>query len=242
MWWRRKKEQDLERELRAHLEAEAAEQNDWNAARRALGNTTRIQEEVRAAWGGRWSLDFLHDIRFAIRQLRKAPGFTAVAVLSLALGIGSNTAIFTLVDGVLLENLPVRDPRHLLLLGDGSNHGVAVGEGGSFSLYSVDLYQHLRKESVLDGLCAFQSYTAPVAVLRAGWGTSQAAQAKLISGNYFDLLGVSASVGRVIADADDSSSAAPVAVVSYRYWKEKLNADRAVVGSRVDLSELSFYR
>src|SRR5260370_2636890 len=127
MFWRHRKqrEQDLERELGADLELEAAEQQERGlsaeegryAAQRALGNTTMVKEEVRRTWGGRWFEDFFNDIHYAARCLRKAPGFVAVAVVSLAAGFGANTAIFTIINAVLLKSLPVRDPGNLVVLG-----------------------------------------------------------------------------------------------------------------------------
>jgi macrolide transport system ATP-binding/permease protein len=250
-WWRRKqREQDLEREVRADLELEAVEQQEKGlspedaryAAQRAFGNTSVVKENVRDTWGGRWFEDFLKDLRLAIRQLRKAPGFATVAVLSLALGIGANTAIFTLIDAVLLKSLPVRDPGSLVLLGDarGSGSGIGIPRNGSFSLYSYDLYKHLEQTHVFRELCAFQSTTQTgVSVRRAGWSESQLAQARLISGNYFQVLGVKAALGRLMAPSDDSSSAPPVAVISFHYWKEAFNSDPSVIGSTVELGGTS---
>src|SRR5437868_1180816 len=177
-WWRRRdREQDLERELHSDLELEAAELQENGlsaedaryAARRAFGNTTLVKEEVRRTWGGRWFEDFFKDIRHAARHLRKAPGFAAAAVVSLAVGIGANSAIFTIINAVLLKSLPVRDPGNLVVLGDaqGSGSGVGIPRSGSFSLYSYDLYKHLRDTKVFDGLCAFQSsQTGDVSVRR----------------------------------------------------------------------------
>jgi predicted permease len=249
-WWRRKqREQDLEREVRADLELEAVEQQEKGlspedaryAAQRAFGNTSVVKENVRDTWGGRWFEDFLKDLRLAIRQLRKAPGFATVAVLSLALGIGANTAIFTLIDAVLLKPLPVGDPGSLVLLGDGSASGSGVGipRSGSFSLYSYDLYKHLRETHVFRDLCAFQSTRQTgVSIRRAGWSESHLAQSRLVSGNYFQVLGVNAALGRTINPSDDSPSAAPV-VVSFRYWKEAFNGDISVIGSTIELGGIS---
>jgi predicted permease len=252
-WWRRKdREQDLERELRSDLELEAAELQEKNglsaedaryAARRAFGNTTLVKEEVRRTWGAGWCEDFLKDTRHAARHLRKAPGFAAAAVVSLAVGIGANTAIFTIIDAVLLKSLPVRDPGNLVVLGDAraSGSGIGIPPGGSFSIYSHNLYKHLRDTKVFDGLCAFQSsQSSDVSVHRAGWSESQLTQAKLVSGNYFEVLGVNAAMGRTITPLDDSASAPPVAVVSFRYWKDRLGGDPSVVGSTVHLGETSF--
>ncbi len=251
-WFRRKdREQDLERELRSDLGLEAAEQQENGlspvearyAARRAFGNTALVKEDVRGTWGGRWFEDLFSDIRYTARHLRKSPGFTAAAVASLAVGIGANTAIFTIVNAVLLKSLPVRDPGNLVVLGDarGSGSGVGIPRSGSFSLYSYDLYKHLRDTKVFVGLCAVQSSEiGDVSVRRAGWSESQLAQAKLVSGNYFEVLGVNAAMGRPIAPSDDSSYAPPVAVISYRYWKDKLGGDPSVIGSSVNLGGASF--
>jgi predicted permease len=248
---RKQREQDLERELRTDLELETAEQREKGlsddearyAAHRAFGNATLVKEEVREMWGGIWLGDFLKDVRVMFRQMRKAPMFTAIAVISLALGIGANTAIFTLIDGVLLKSLPVRDPGKLVVLGPahGSGSGSGIPQDGSFSLYSYDLYKHLQDTKVFDGLCAVQSTTQTgVSVRRAGWSEPQLAQARLVSGNYFDVLGVNAAMGRAIMPSDDSASAAPVAVVSFRYWKDRLGGDSSVIGSNIEIGGVSF--
>ncbi|HWF47275.1 MAG TPA: ABC transporter permease [Bryobacteraceae bacterium] len=253
MFWRKRKsnEQDLERELRSDLELETAEQQENGlsadeacyAARRAFGNATLVKEEVRAMWGGMWFADFLTDLHVMLRQMRKAPMFMAVAVISLALGIGGNAAIFTLIDAVLLKSLPVRDPAKLIVLGPehGSGSGSGIPRDGSFSLYSYDLYKHLQDTHVFDGLCAVQSTTETgVSVRRPGWSEPQLAQAKLVSGNYFDVLGVNAAIGRTIMPTDDAPSVPPVAVVSFRYWKDHLGGDRSAIGSNIEIGGVSF--
>src|SRR5690242_6110425 len=125
-WGKRReaREAELERELRGHLELEAEDQQSAGAsaeeaayaARRALGNTTQIKEDVRTAWGFQWLETLLQDLRYGLRQLRRNPGFTAVAVLTLALGIGANTAIFSLIDAAMFKLLPVRQPEQLFVL------------------------------------------------------------------------------------------------------------------------------
>ena len=240
---------ELDEEMRLHreLRAEWLQENEGlsldgatMAARRRFGNATRLQEVSREMWSARWAEDFLKDVRFAIRQLRRTPGFTAIVTMSLALGIGANTAIFTLIDAVLLKRLPVRDPASLLLLGDAHGSGSGVGLQGSFALYSYDLYKHLQNTNVFDGLCAIQSSAETrVSVRRPEWSETRATEAKLVSGNYFDVLGVRPAMGRTIRPRDDSPSAAPVAVVSFRYWRDVLNSDPSVIGSAIDLSGVS---
>src|SRR5690349_9182898 len=116
MFWRRKRERDLEREIQAHLELEAEELRDPHAARRAFGNVALVQENTRESWGWTAFDRLRQDVRYALRTLRQAPVFTTVAVLSLALGIGANTAIFTLLNAIVLRMLPVPDPARLVQL------------------------------------------------------------------------------------------------------------------------------
>jgi predicted permease len=183
-----------------------------------------------------WLEDAWKDVRFAIRQLRKSPGFTAVAVVSLAIGIGVNAAIFTLIDALLLKRLPVRDPATLVLLGDAHGSGVGIGQTGSYALFSNDLYHHLSRADFFDGLVAFQSEDDRISVSRDPWSPAQPAVAKLVSGNYFDVLGVRAAIGRALAPLDDAPSASPVAVVSFRYWRETLNEDPSAIGGTVTIN------
>src|SRR5688500_783212 len=143
-------------------------------------------EALRDQRGLPWLEDFARDVRHALRTMRRAPGFTAVALLTLALAIGANAAIFRLIDAVLLRPLPVRDPDGLVLLGDARGRGVGVGQvGRSFVLYSYDLYRHLRDAELLAELCAVQSSDDDVAVRRAGWSAPRTATARFVSGNYF---------------------------------------------------------
>ncbi len=251
-WFRRKnREQDLERELRSDLESEAAELQEQGlsaeearyAAQRAFGNTSSIKEKVRGTWGGSWFEDLIKDLRYTLRQLRKSPGFAAIAVLSLAVGIGANTAIFTVINAVLLKSLPVRDAEGLVVLGPGrgSGSGTGIPSDGSFSLYSYDLYQHLQGTKLFSGLCAFESSgQTDVSVRRTGWSEPELAQAELVSGNYFQVLGVSASRGRLIGPSDDSASAAQVAVVSYHYWKNRLGGDPSIIGTNIYVGGTAF--
>jgi macrolide transport system ATP-binding/permease protein len=248
---RKDRDADLDRELRSHLDLEAAdfEENGLSsdeaqyAAKRAFGNTTLVREDVRRAWGGIWLEDFLKDVRHTLRSLRTSPGFTATAVLSLAVGIGANTAIFTIMNAVLLKSLPVRDPQGLLVLGParGSGSGSGIPGDGLFSLYSYDLYKHLQSTHVMRELCAVQSTgETGVSIRRANAALPEPGQARLVSGNYFDVLGVKTALGRTLRHDDDSRSAAPVAVVSYRYWRHALGANPSAIGSALYVANASF--
>jgi macrolide transport system ATP-binding/permease protein len=243
-----RQDRDLALELEAHIQmltddnirAGIPAEQAHRMARLALGATACIQETCRDRRGFPLLESLLQDFRYALRILRRSPGFTAVAVMTLALGIGATTAIFTLINTVLLKSLPVRDPGGLVVLGNGEGAGVGTAPlGESFNVFSYDLYLHLRSSGIIGNLCAVQSGDAPVSVRRAGSSTASPAFTKLVSGNYFALLGVNAALGRTIAPGDDSPSAPPVAVVSYRFWKETLNGDPSAIGSSVDVNRIS---
>src|SRR2546422_2756003 len=142
-WWRRKdREEDLQRELRSDLELEATEQREKSlspdearyAAQRAFGNTTLVKEEVREMWGWAWSERLVQDLAYAVRLFRRAPCFSAIVVLTLALGIGANTAAFSILNAVLLQPLPYRNPDRLIAIWDREIH--AKGTSKLFDLYS----------------------------------------------------------------------------------------------------------
>ncbi len=168
---------------------------------------------------------FLQDLRYSLRSFRKAPVFTAVAVLSLALGIGANTAIFSLVDQLILRLLPVRDPQQLVLLAGVGRH---YGGNNGINALSYPMYQDLRdRNQVFNGMmCRYRFFPA----ISAG-GETENVLGELVSGNYFPLLGVGASAGRVFTAADDLHAGQhPYAVLSYAYWKTRFAGDPAVLG------------
>ena len=180
----------------------------------------------------------LQDIRYALRQLRKTPGFTATAILTLALGIGANAAIFTLVHAVLMRNLPVADPKTLIRLGDTDD--CCVGSGGfprndDYALFSTNTWQQLRgKLPEFEDLAAMESgFTyRPVTARREGsQETARSTMGEFVSGNYFRTFGLNPRAGRLIADSDDVNGAPMVAVISYENWQNNYAADPSVVGS-----------
>ncbi|HKV76529.1 MAG TPA: ABC transporter permease [Candidatus Sulfotelmatobacter sp.] len=174
----------------------------------------------------------LQNVRYAFRQLRKYPGFTAVAVLTLALGIGANTAIFTLLDQVLLRSLPVKDADRLVILQfSGEDSGHLSSRTDEHFYFSYPMYRDLRdRNSAFDGLIATDSTQVGVQ-----WHNQpELVTAELVSGNYFDVLGVRPATGRLFATADESAPHAnPVAVLSFNYWQRRFGADPAIVNQSI---------
>jgi len=179
----------------------------------------------------------LQDLRFAVRQLRKTPGFTATAVLTLALGIGANAAIFTLVNAVMMKSLPVAEPERLVKLGDEFMCCVGFGhrDDGDYALFSTAVYEHIKKNAPeFEELAAMQAgYLYRPVVVRRG-DTQESARSvmgEFVSGNYFRTFGLQPRAGRLFSDADDVQGAPTVAVMSYETWKNSYSGDRSVVGS-----------
>src|SRR5258706_432385 len=181
----------------------------------------------------------LKDIRYALRMLTRSTGFSVVAILTLALGIGANTAIFSLVNAVLLKSLPIERPAELWLFGSVRSYGVVSGQSGSFSVFSYPLFNYLRERSpFFQDLCAFQSQDSMIGVRRVGAppDATPPAVGKLVSGNYFSVLGVRAALGRTLLAEDDRPGAPPVAVMSYRYWSRNMGSSRETLGSTLAIN------
>jgi predicted permease len=178
-------------------------------------------------------VEVLEDVRYALRQFAKAPGFTATAILTLALGIGATTAIFTLVHAVLLKSLPVVKPEELVRVGNEENCCVNGGMQDNWTLFSYEQYKQFRENTTgFAELAAFQSGQTVIGVRRNGSGKpSESYKSEYVSGNYFSTFGISPYAGRTIAPADDSKSAPAVAMMSFRTWQEKFGNDPSVVGA-----------
>ena len=187
----------------------------------------------------------LQDLQYALRQLRKSPGYTLVAILSLALGIGANTAIFSLINGLLLKSLPVRDPQQLVSFGKENGGGQIDGIGpGPLDLFTYDFYQQIAKQpGVFQGISAYCSFPTMVSVRTDSRGNGAASQAvsHLVSGNFFSVLGAEPILGRPLAASDeDAPGRNPVAVISYRYWQQVLSGDPSVVGRPITINGTLF--
>ncbi|MBV9075336.1 MAG: ABC transporter permease [Acidobacteria bacterium] len=178
------------------------------------------------------------DIRYALRQLRQSPGFTITALITLAIGIGANTAIFTLVHGVLLKNLPVANPAQLYKLGDEYNCCVEGDLQNNWSMFAYPFYQYARDHTPsFEQLAAAQTNRPDLSVRRLDSTTpAQALSGEFVSGNYFSTLGVNAYSGRTLSAEDDKAGSAPVAVISYRTWQQKFGLDRSIMGAPVVMS------
>jgi len=173
------------------------------------------------------------NIRYALRQFRQSPVFTAAAIFTLALGIGGTTAIFTLIDAVMLRSLPVSDPAALYRIGDGDNCCVQSGPQDRWGMFSYPLYQRLKAETPeFEDVAAFQAAGGRLSVRREGAGlAARSLRSEYVTGNYFSTLGVNAFGGRLFTAADDTPAATPVAVLSHYAWRLTYGGDRSLVGS-----------
>jgi predicted permease len=234
-WWnRRKREQDIQRELDADLELETLERIEGGlsvedarcAARRALGNSALLTEEVRGAWGWTFLDRLKQDVVYALRGMRKDPGFTATAVLSLALGIGANTAIFDLISTVMLRSLPVHDPQALVQV------ILSRPSADPLESFTYPLVQALASQNeMFSGLCGFASYRFAV---REG-DSVQAISGAWVSGGYYATLRLQPAAGRLLTEDDERPGAAPVAVITDDYWDRKFARSPEAIGREIVL-------
>jgi predicted permease len=235
--------EELESHLALHIEDNIRAGMSPEEARRQaqikLGGVTQAQELHREQRGLPMLETLIQDLRFGLRMLRKNPGFTLVAALSLALGIGANTAIFSLLDAVLLKSLPVAEPDKLMLFGNGVETGLNTGfPNKSWDLFSYPFYQDARRrqEVFTEVAAILNTPRSPYGVvnIRGASGEAEKLNLQLVSGTYFSVLGVQASLGRTFTEADDQQAGGqPVAVVSYDWWQRRLGADPAVVGATI---------
>ena len=236
-------EAELQREIAAHLALieDDLVQHGMSAsearlaAKRAYGGVEQAKQMHRDERSILWLEQLLQDLRYSLRQLRKSPAFAITVVLTIALGIGANTAIFTLVHAILMKSLPVGDPKSLYRIGDtytdccftnGLDH-----ENGDFDIFSYELYRHLRESTPeFAQLAAMQAGDASFGV-RRGHGAAQSRPGEYVSGNYFTTFGVGAFAGRMFTDADDRAGATPTVVMSYQAWQSDYAGDPALIGA-----------
>src|SRR3984885_7025022 len=240
---------ELDEEMRLHVELRREQQMaagaDSEAARRAalrrFGNPTRIREESQQAWGWEWLETLLQDAAYGLRSMLRAPAVTAVALLSLALGIGANTAIFSFLNAVMLRSLPVKAPQQLVKLGaedwDGITDSFACTE-----LYSYPFYRAFRsKNQVFSETAAYFSLTNDVHGYVDERSEPELLHVQPVSGTYFQTLGVGAQLGRVLDDADDASEGNhPVVVISDRFWNRDLGRNPDVLHHTIKLGDVVY--
>lgn len=237
-WWRRKQEVELEEEVRSHLEMAARERVERgeekkaaeHAVRREFGNVGLVKETTRDAWGWRWFEDFAEDVRFGLRMLRKNAGFTAIAVLTLALGIGANTAIFSFVNAVILRELPVRSPKELVF-------PRIIGSEGPEDGFAYREFEEIRDRSQsFSGVFAFDTTRFLVSVD----GQTDFVWGQCVSANFYSVLGVNPILGRAFAMQDDQAGQQPVVIISFDYWKRKFALNPDVLGKNIILKKIPF--
>jgi predicted permease len=240
-WFRRKSlERGLDRELQYHFDRRVADLTaagipEPDARRRVtveLG-LAQVREEIRDVWLTRWFRDFLYDLRFSCRSFLRSPGFTAATLLSLALGIGATTAIYSLVDQVILHALPIHDPARLVLVDwDGDQVG---GGFGSWNLMSYPMCRDLQRQTrFFDGvLCR-----AEIQVNLSAGGDPKPVAAEIVSGSYFPVLGIGPALGRVIEEPDDAApGAGPVVVLSNDFWQAEFGGAADIVGRKLLINQ-----
>ena len=240
-WFRRRSlEHGLDRELQYHFDRRVADLTDAGIpepeARRRVAvelGLAQVREEVRDVWLTRWIRDFLYDLRFSTRSLLRSPGFTGATLLSLALGIGATTAIYSLVDQVILHSLPVREPERLVLVD--WNGDQAAGGFGSWNLMSYPICRDLQQQTrFFDGvLCRAETQVN----LSAG-GDPKPIAAEIVSGSYFSVLGVGPALGRVIDEPDDAArGAGPIVVLSNDFWQAEFGGAADIIGRKLLINQ-----
>jgi predicted permease len=254
----RREPRALGEELESHIAMRAdelersgmARADALRQARLRFGNTTLQHERTREATRLMIVESFIQDVRYGMRMMRKTPVVTAVAVLSLALGIGANTAIFTVIDALLLRSLPVRDPQQIVTISwrakgsrkfgislNGTNTSDAAGNESSPS-FSFPMYERFRKQaSSVSAVVAFADLQN-VSVFADG--QAAIARGQVVSGNYYEALGVAPAAGRALSDDDDREEAPPVCTISYRYWASRFALNPDVAGKKITINHVPF--
>ena len=231
---RRQREEELDEEVQAHLrmaaqermeQGETAEQARTSAVRE-FGNVTLVKEVTRDMWGFRWLETSLQDIRYGARMLRKNPGFTVVAVLTLALGIGANTAIFSVVNATLLQPLPFSEPDRIVWIRE-KNHGAVA---------PANFLDWRRQNHVFSDISAYVSWGANLAAQGHSWRATRAT----CSEDLFRLLGVRPQLGRDFLPSDENAGHTPVAVISHTVWRENFGGDPSAIGGSLAIDGRQF--
>ncbi|HEY6846222.1 MAG TPA: ABC transporter permease [Terracidiphilus sp.] len=235
-WWQiTKRNGDLERELRSDLELEEEEQPASGlspeeahfAARRAFGNATLIREQAHEVWGWARFERFRQDVRFTLRQMRRSPGFTSICLIALSLGIGANTAVFSVIQAVILRPLPYYNPNRLVLLTDPKDP-----QDGGILLKDIELLQ--RDNHSLEDVASYYRDSGWSRVTLTGTQEPVSAQGGFVSANIFTLLGISPQLGRTFT-RDEEARRDRVAVLSYGLWESRFGRSPDAIGDTIHL-------
>jgi predicted permease len=242
-------QRELDEEMRLHLELRRQQQiasgltpeAAGRSAQQRFGNVTRIKEKSQMAWGWEWLETLLQDAGYGLRSMLRTPAITVVALISLALGIGANAAIFSFLDAVMLRSLPVKDPQQLVKLGVEDWNGI-TDSFACTELYSYPFYrQFQRKNVVFSNTAAIFSMINDVHGFVDNRQEPEMIHVQTVSGTYFQTLGVGAQMGRMLNDADDSSEGDhPVVVISDGFWKRNLGRDPLVLNHTLKLGNAVF--
>jgi predicted permease len=238
---RRQFDRDLDEEMRLHRELREQEEIERGlspkeahyAAQRRFGNDLVLREESRDMWGWNWLETFLQDIRYGLRTLAKSPGFAAVALLTLALGIGADTAIFQLVDAVRLRTLPVKDPQRLAIVHLKSDQWVWGNFNGPYAEFTYPLWQQVRQRQ--QAFSSIAVWSGDQTNLATG-GEMDIAQDIWVSGDFFTVLGVHPFLGRLISPIDDQPGCSGGVDLSYAFWQRRFGGAASAIGKTLTLN------
>jgi macrolide transport system ATP-binding/permease protein len=240
--------EELDEDIREHMARETQDNIERGmtpdearyAANRKFGNVMRVKEDTREVWSSVWLEQLLQDLRYGARMLRRSPGFTAVAVLTLALGIGANTAIFSFIDAVLLRALPVAEPQQLLVFEWTARAKPKFTGHSAYGDCSIDcelsgpFYETLRTQArSFSGVAAF---AGPLEMDLSGNGPANIARGEYVSGDFFSTLGVKMTLGRPLGRESESRATPPAIVLTYAYWQAAFGGDRSVIGRTLRLN------
>ena len=244
-------EHEMDDELREFIDASTAEkvkrgmpaEQAAHAARVEMGSANAVKHHIRSAtWESRMEI-FFRDLKYCVRGLLRSPGFTLIAVLSLALGIGANTAIFTLIKQVLLQNLPVRDPQQLVTFGESTGGGILGGiDLGTADMFTYDFARQLEANpGPFQGVAAYASRSPKANVHLPISAAALQIPTELVSGNFFNVLGATPLLGRTISPFDAGSPHSnAVAVISHHFWQQSLSSDPGVIGKSISMNSTPF--
>jgi predicted permease len=244
-------ERDMDDELRGFVEASTADkvrrgmpaEQAARATRIEMGSSNAVKHHIRSAtWESRVEI-YWRDLNHCVRGLSHSPGFTLIAVLSLALGIGANTAIFTLIKQVLLANLPVRDPQQLVTFGKSTGGGLLGGvDLGTADLFTYDFARQLEADpGPFQGVAAYTSFSPRVSIRLSNTTGALQIPANLVSGNFFNVLGAEPLLGRAIVRSDaDAPDRSAVAVISYHLWQQSFSSDPTILGKSISINATLF--